>query len=73
MVKKTKQKEKLVCITCGHEVDGPCHCFLNKLDRGKESFCGNCGEYGSHQPFTTASKWIKARKIMGLPAKINSY
>lgn len=66
-----KSKEKLVCCQCGHEVDGACHCIFN--DDPKYAFCGNCGDTGSHQRFTTAKKWIQARKLMGLPAKINSY
>lgn len=54
----------MVCVSCGHEVIN-CHHSLY--------FCGNCGEWGSHQQAVPASRWIKARKIMGLPAKINSY
>ena len=64
-------KEKIVCVNCGHEVDGFCDCLMNK-DK-KMAFCGNCGENGSHQLFVTADKWIKAQKLMGLPSKINSY
>lgn len=75
---KTKQKikrKKLVCVRCGHEVskcDENSLCGVLGSDR-ENYFCGNCGEYGSHQKAVEASKWIKAQKLMGLPGKINSY
>ncbi len=71
----TMKEETMVCATCGHEVKkcGPT-AICQILHEGEELyFCGNCGDTGSHQPAVEASKWIAARKLMGLPSEINSY
>lgn len=64
---RKKVEKIMVCAMCGHSVIKCDHSW------GKFYFCGNCGENGSHQEAVDSKKWIKARKIMGLPSKINSF
>lgn len=64
----------MVCVDCGHEVSRcGASAICQMLEPSEKYFCGNCGEYGSHVQAVSAEKWIKARKLMGLPSKINSY
>lgn len=68
-----KKEEQIVCVNCGHELDGKCDCPSAKYYKEKPYFCGNCGERGMHVAGVEVSKWIKARKLLGLSFKINDY
>lgn len=72
---KIKKLElEMVCSQCGHYVtrcgnESSCEKFYGE----PQYFCGNCGEYGSHQRAVKISNWVKARKLLGLSTKINSF